>query len=68
MNRKVETRRSVVQPRNCDAIGHMNTRFYAEIFDTASVHALHEVMPATEVSDADLGWADVTLIPDQCIR
>ena len=59
MNRKVETCRSVVQPWKCDAMGHMNTRFYAEIFDTASSHALHEVMPATELSAADLGWADV---------
>jgi acyl-CoA thioester hydrolase len=59
MIRRFETYRGVVYPWNCDAMGHMNTRFYAEMFDTASSHALHEVMPAQNLKALHFGWADV---------
>ena len=59
MTVRFETYRGVVNPWNCDAMGQMNTRFYAEMFDTASSHALHEVMPAQDLNALNFGWADV---------
>jgi acyl-CoA thioester hydrolase len=57
--REIETYRGVVNPWTCDVMGHMNTRFYAEMFDTASSHALNNVMPSTALRRATWGWADV---------
>ncbi len=48
---------SVVHPWHCDAMGHMNTRFYAAIFDDASFQVLDTLAP--DKSDG-LGWADIT--------
>lgn len=34
----LETARMVVFPAHCDHLGHMNVRFYAQVFDEASFH------------------------------
>lgn len=39
MGQWMETNRAVVFPAHCDHIGHMNVRWYAHAFDTASFHA-----------------------------
>lgn len=59
MAQPVETYRGVAYPWNCDSMGHMNTQFYAALYDGASFHFLSMLAPYGELKRSDLGWADV---------
>ena len=59
MVRPVETYRGVAYPWNCDSMGHMNTQFYATLYDGASFHFLSMLAPYGELKKSGLGWADV---------
>jgi acyl-CoA thioester hydrolase len=50
---------AVIHPWNCDAMGHLNTRFYVGIFDDANYVVLTMLAAAARESERDLGWADV---------
>jgi acyl-CoA thioester hydrolase len=47
---------TVAHPWHCDAMGHMNVRHYAAMFDDASFQLLGHLAGA---NTPDLGWADV---------
>jgi acyl-CoA thioester hydrolase len=52
--------RGVIQPWQCDSIGHFTTRFYMAMFDDASWHFLYEAGFDTRLmKDENIGWADV---------
>ena len=52
--------RGVIQPWECDSIGHFTTRFYMAMFDDASWHFLNEAGFDTRLmKDENIGWADV---------
>lgn len=55
----VETWRGVAYPWNCDSMGHMNTQFYAALYDGASFHFLSMLAPYNSLKESGLGWADV---------
>ena len=55
----IETWRGMAHPWNCDTMGHMNTRFYAAIYDDASFHFLARLAPSRVQKESGLGWADV---------
>jgi acyl-CoA thioester hydrolase len=55
----VETYRGVAYPWLCDSMGHMNTQFYAMLFDGAGFHFLAMIAPYSELAPRRLGWADV---------
>lgn len=55
----VETFRGVAYPWSCDSMGHMNTQFYAALYDGASFHFLSRLAPYSELQKSGLGWADV---------
>ena len=55
----IETWRGMAHPWNCDTMGHMNTRFYAAIYDDASFHFLARLAPSRAQQESGLGWADV---------
>jgi acyl-CoA thioester hydrolase len=55
----VETYRGVAYPWHCDSMGHMNTQFYAALYDGASFHFLSMLAPYNELKEGGLGWADV---------
>ena len=55
----IETWRGVAHPWNCDTMGHMNTRFYAAIYDDASFQFLGRLAPSAALKQSGLGWADV---------
>jgi acyl-CoA thioester hydrolase len=55
----IETYRGVAYPWNCDSMGHMNTQFYATLYDGASFHFLSMLAPYGELKKSGLGWADV---------
>jgi acyl-CoA thioester hydrolase len=55
----VETYRGVAYPWNCDSMGHMNTQFYAALYDGASFHFLSMLAPYDALKESGLGWADV---------
>lgn len=56
----IETLRAVAQPWLCDAMGHMNVRFYAAFFDDASSHFVGSLGGGVDqLAPAHLGWADV---------
>jgi acyl-CoA thioester hydrolase len=59
MSKSVETYRGVAYPWNCDSMGHMNTQFYAALYDGASFHFLSLLAPSGELKKSGLGWADV---------
>ncbi len=59
MAQPVETYRGVAYPWNCDSMGHMNTQFYAALYDGATFHFLSMLAPYTELKTCGLGWADV---------
>jgi acyl-CoA thioester hydrolase len=59
MAQPVETYRGVAYPWNCDSMGHMNTQFYAALYDGASFHFLSMLAPYGELKKSGLGWADV---------
>lgn len=40
-------------------MGHMNTQFYAALYDGASFHFLSMLAPYNELKEGGLGWADV---------
>ncbi len=50
---------AVIHPWNCDAMGHLNTRFYVGIFDDANYAVLTELAGEARESGEALGWADV---------
>lgn len=50
----------VVQPWDCDVMGHFTVRRYAATFDDASYQLLFAMCGENPVSGAQLGWADVT--------
>jgi acyl-CoA thioester hydrolase len=54
-----ETYRGVAYPWLCDSMGHMNTQFYAAMYDTASFHFLSRLAPYNELEQMRRGWADV---------
>lgn len=56
---EIETYRGTVYPWHCDTMGHMNTQFYAAIFDSASFHMLSRLAPYSELEPMKRGWADV---------
>jgi acyl-CoA thioester hydrolase len=45
----------VAHPWMCDAMGHVNVRHYAAMFDDASFHLLGRIAS----TDSEMGWADV---------
>ena len=55
----IETWRGMAHPWNCDTMGHMNTRFYAAIYDDASFHFLARLAPSQAQKASGFGWADV---------
>jgi acyl-CoA thioester hydrolase len=59
MAQSVETYRGVAYPWNCDTMGHMNTQFYAALYDGASFHFLSMLAPYGELKKSGFGWADV---------
>jgi acyl-CoA thioester hydrolase len=50
---------AVIHPWNCDAMGHLNTRFYVGIFDDANYVVLTMLAAAAREPARTLGWADV---------
>ena len=59
MAQAIETYRGVAYPWNCDSMGHMNTQFYAALYDGASFHFLSLLAPYNELKKTGMGWADV---------
>ena len=59
MAKAVETYRGVAYPWHCDSMGHMNTQFYAALYDGATYHLLSMLGPYGELKQQGLGWADV---------
>lgn len=55
----VETFRAVAHPWHCDVMGHMNTQFYAGLYDGATLHFLALLCPSAMLKAAGRGWADV---------
>lgn len=55
----IETFRGVVYPWHCDTMGHMNTQFYAGLYDGATLHFLAVLCPSPMLKAAGYGWADV---------
>lgn len=54
----VVTYMSVAHPWMCDAMGHVNVRNYAAMFDDAGFQILGRIA-GDEATDQTLGWADV---------
>ena len=59
MPRQVETFRGVVYPWFCDFMGHMNTQFYCQLFDGATLHFLAGVARRSELQAIECGWVDL---------
>jgi acyl-CoA thioester hydrolase len=59
MTTLIETYRGVAYPWHCDSMGHMNTQFYAALYDGASFHFLSRLAAYSELEQVGLGWADV---------
>jgi len=55
----LETHRGVVYPWLCDSMGHMNTQFYAAMYDQATFHLLSALAPYATLEASGRGWADV---------
>lgn len=55
----IETHRGVVYPWLCDSMGHMNTQFYAAMYDQATFHFLSALAPYASLAKSGRGWADV---------
>jgi acyl-CoA thioester hydrolase len=60
----VDTYRGVAYPWNCDSMGHMNTQFYAALYDGGSFHFLSMLASYQALKESDLGWADVRQVID----
>jgi acyl-CoA thioester hydrolase len=54
-----ENYRGVAYPWHCDSMGHMNTQFYAAMYDSATFHFLSRLSPYTDLEKRQFGWADV---------
>lgn len=54
----MQTMLAVCHPWQCDVMGHLNTRFYAALFDDASLQFVG-MLSSGEASN--LGWADVKI-------
>jgi acyl-CoA thioester hydrolase len=54
----IECYRGVAYPWHCDSMGHMNTQFYAAMYDSATFHFLSRLAPYGELEQRKLGWAD----------
>lgn len=50
---------AVIHPWHCDAMGHLNTRFYVGIFDDANYVVLVSLAGRAREPAGKLGWADV---------
>ena len=61
MAHEIETFRGAVYPWHCDTMGHMNTQFYAVIFDAAGFQFLSPIGRGIEPPGEKRGWADVKL-------
>ena len=59
MARTIETFRGVVYPWFCDFMGHMNTQFYCQLFDGATLHFLAEIAKRSELQAVECGWVDL---------
>ena len=59
MPRQIETFRGVVYPWFCDFMGHMNTQFYCQLFDGATLHFLAEIAKRSDLQQAECGWVDL---------
>jgi acyl-CoA thioester hydrolase len=59
MARSIETFRGVVYPWFCDFMGHMNTQFYCQVFDGATLHFLAEIARRSELQAIECGWVDL---------
>jgi acyl-CoA thioester hydrolase len=58
--RQFETFRGLVQPAQCDVMGHMNVQYYVAAFDQAMWHLTHQIgYRAPETATTGHGWADV---------
>ena len=55
----IETHLGVVYPWLCDSMGHMNTQFYAAMYDQATFHFLCALAPYASLEKTGRGWADV---------
>lgn len=53
--------RGVVHPWMCDAMGHMNVRHYAGLFDDCAWHVLGFLLPPDK-SNATIGWVAATMM------
>lgn len=52
----------VAHPWMCDAMGHLNIRHYAAMFDDASFQLLSRIAaPTAPGTEVNLGWADVRM-------
>jgi acyl-CoA thioester hydrolase len=51
----------VAHPWFCDAMGHMNTRYYMAMFDDATFHVLGLIGGTHMQRSSDNGWADVRI-------
>ncbi|UWU25420.1 thioesterase family protein (plasmid) [Rhizobium sp. CB3060] len=56
----IVTHVGVVHPWLCDAMGHLNVRHYAAMFDDASFQILGRIANATS-AESGLGWAAVRM-------
>ncbi|HWA51274.1 MAG TPA: thioesterase family protein [Dongiaceae bacterium] len=59
MARQIETFRGVVYPWFCDFMGHMNTQFYCQLFDGATLHFLAEIAKRSDLLAIECGWVDL---------
>jgi acyl-CoA thioester hydrolase len=51
-----ENYRGVAYPWHCDSMGHMNTQFYAAMYDSATFHFLSRLSPYTDLEKRQFGW------------
>jgi acyl-CoA thioester hydrolase len=59
MASRIETFRGVVYPWFCDFMGHMNTQFYCQLFDGATLHFLAGIARRAELQVIECGWVDL---------
>jgi acyl-CoA thioester hydrolase len=58
-NRKALTYRNVIMPWQCDQNGHLNTRFYMEVFDSAAGALLSMLGHSMAIAKSSgFGWVD----------
>ena len=53
-----DTFRGVIPSSYCDQMGHVNTQYYAVIFEQSTALLFHEFEAGRQVTET-LGWADV---------